>query len=164
MTMKPTLSQLETRFVDLMIEQAKLGRPYVWGGKGDKLWTPKGVIDTPPEWGGDVFDCAGVIATCLYRAGGPDVRFTHRAKDLQKEFPQVQPGVILDLTCRFYPGHISFTLMNHWPHVVIIEAAGGDSTTLAPKPGGRVRWGRERRTDFLAELSLSGWLRSRGYT
>lgn len=161
---KPTLSQLETRFVDLMIEQAKLARPYVWGGKGDKLWTKAGVIDTPPEWGGDVFDCAGLIATMLYRAGGPDVRFTHRAKDLQAEFKAVHPdptGRFGDLWCRFYPGHISFVLAT--PRLVIIEAAGGDSTTLAPGAG-KVRWGRERRADFLAELSLSGWLRSRGYT
>lgn len=166
--MKPTLSQLETRFVDLMIEQAKLGRPYVWGGKGDKLWTPKGVIANPfADSHGEVFDCAGLIATMLYRAGGPDVRFTHRAKDLQAELKAARdrgygsPFDTTDLRCRFYPGHIAFTLRS--APLVIIEAAGGDSTTLAPKPGGRVRWGRERRTDFLAELSLSGWLRARGY-
>lgn len=164
------LTLLEAKFVDLMVEQAKLGRPYVWGGKGDRVWlTPEKTITTPPEWGGDVFDCAGLITTMIKRAGGPDLCLTHGAKHLRAEseaaeFAQREQGYYLDvphLRCRYYPRHVAFVLRGG-PQLQIIEASGGGQTTLQPAAG-KVRWGKERRSDFEGEFSLSALLIAHGY-
>ena len=120
-----------------------------------------------PDWyrehGIEVFDCSGLITTALYRAHGPDLRFTHGAAQLQACCPADVPGA---LRLRFYPGHVALRLrpVLQTPaeladsRPILIEAAGGGSATTAPTPGGYVRRGPERRRDFVAEGSLSAYL------
>ncbi len=163
---KPMLAELESKFLDLVFTAAQQRAPYVWGGKGDRIWTPEGVrINTYVDHVGgnligDVFDCAGLITTCLFRAGGPDLRFTHGAKHLRALLPELSiPYESNGLVLRFYPGHVALKLCESAiGPVAVLEAAGGDSTTLAPTARGYVRCNRERRDDFECERSLSNYL------
>lgn len=155
-----TVTEIEARFLTAIQAAVEQRAPYVWGGKGDQIWTPEGVIANP--FPVEVFDCSGLITTCLHRAGGPDLRFTHGAKHLRALLPERGAGLRL----RFYPGHVALhvpIMMQvaeelETPFAIVIEAAGGDSQTLAPTPGGFVRRGKERRRDFLSEGSLSAYL------
>ncbi len=153
---KPTpatsLLQLETDFLALMVEAAKQQYPYVWGGKGDRWWkSATSVIANPfPQ---EIFDCAGLITTMLYRAGGPDLRFHYGAKQLREQCPAIGTGMRL----RFYPGHVALRIPDP-VSIVVIEAAGGDHTTLQPTAHGYVRKGPERQSrtrSLLSEGSLS---------
>lgn len=164
---KPSLRSIEEKFVTLM-RQAE-GLSYVWGGKGDRLWTPAGLVPNP--FPNEVFDCSGLVTTMLHRAGGPDLRATHGARQLREACVPDQTRADIDcpvdrgLVLRFYPGHVAFqyaTIL--WnSKAELIEAAGGDSTTTAPKPGASVRIGPERRTDCISVGSLSWYLRTLGY-
>jgi len=160
-----TLAQIEQRFLDNLAAAVAARSPYVWGGKGDQIWTPQGVKPNP--FGVDVFDCSGLITTSLYRADGPDLRFSHGARQLREQCPPfIDPLTHLrDRLClRFYPGHVACHL-RPWeqtdteradPRATLIEAAGGDQNTLAPTPAGHVRRGFDLRSHYLSEGSLSG--------
>lgn len=139
------LNEIESRFYQLAANAVAAQSPYIWGGKGDQLWTPSGVISNP--FAVEVFDCSGLVTTCLKRAGGPDLRWSHGAKQLREQCPADGEGIRL----RFYPGHVAILV---GPNEVI-EAAGGDQTTIYPKPGGHVRRGRDLRASHLSEGSLS---------
>ncbi len=145
--MRP-LPEVEALFMSCILEAERQQAPYVWGGKGNRIWTPKGI--NPNPFPHEVFDCSGLITTCLYRAGGPDLRFTHGAKQLREQCPLLGGGLRL----RFYPGHVALRIADP-VSVTVIEAAGGDHTTLQPTAHGYVRKGPERRRDFISEGSLS---------
>lgn len=184
-----TLAALEERFLALALDAVAAQSPYVWGGKGDVIWTPTGVkpnpfratrviptapgsVDIEVEVSGprDVFDCSGLITTCLHRAGGPDLRFSHGAKQLREACPPM-PAISVNgadrLRLRFYPGHVALHLRapDQTPtelnddRAILIEAAGGDQTTLAPTPRGHVRRGHDLRGSYLSEGSLSALVR-----
>lgn len=122
------------------------GAPYVWGGKGDRLWTRAGLI--AHKWSGKVVDCSGLVTLALKMAGGPDWTATQSARTLreqcEREMPPNQFG-----TLHFYgrngrTTHVAIAL----DHGLVLEAAGGDETTLEPKPGALTRVGFETRNDF----------------
>lgn len=118
-----------------------LGKSYVWAAKGPNQ-----------------FDCSGLVTFVLRECGGPDWRETHNTKrlfsildpwhpELEWAFPREIPrGLAIDLRVPtgmllFYgaPGSTS--------HVMIATgdgrafgACGGDSSTVAPKPGACVQF------------------------
>lgn len=139
-----------------------LGAPYVWRGKGKSLWTPRGLELHP--WVGQVFDCSGLVTVALKAAGGPDLRATHSAQTMFDQFPIADDfeaaGVL-----RFYGKsrsqvtHVAIcTGRNDRGQVTVIEAAGGDETTVTPLVaswrGAKVREGAELRRDFLGSRRL----------
>lgn len=129
-----------------------IGAPYVYRGKGLQRWTPQGLELHP--WGGlYVFDCSGLVTYCLQHAGGPDWLASHSAETM---FDSLPPAVDSwgFAALRFYRSvtkvdHVAFSLGNG----LVLEAAGGDRTTLSPmdaarRPLARVRVCFESRTDF----------------
>lgn len=158
------LSVIEARFVEHLFAAVSQSSPYVWTGKGDKLWTLNGLVQSPfPR---DVFDCSGLITTSLKRAGGPDLRGSHGSRQMFDQFPWTTTAEqdAKDLRLRFYPQHVAFFYGTRWDgRIEVVEAAGGGKNTTQPTPGAAVRRGIERRTDFLGERSLSGYLRQLGY-
>lgn len=132
-----------------------LGAPYIWKGKGDVLWSMRGMV--PHAFGVPVFDCSGFVGQVAMECGAPDRRGTHSAQTYFDELPvaadPTAPGVL-----RLYGSSD-----RHITHVAIcvggaavIEAAGGDSRTTAPTPNACVREGPERRSDFRGARTLTG--------
>lgn len=129
-----------------------VGAPYVWKGKGDVVWTPKGL--TAHTFGGLVFDCSGLVTVSLKRAGGKDYRATHNAQAMFDQWsPAPDPtaaGVVrLYGSSAKHVTHVAISLGVVNGKQWVVEAAGGDQTTLCPKAGACVRQGPERRRDFL---------------
>lgn len=136
--------------------QRRLGRPYVWRGKGEYLWSPHGLerhAFTEP-----VFDCSGLVTDALLDVGGPDLRASHSTQTMFDAFPEA-PDANARGVLRFYgkgPNEISHVAIclgragafGGGP-VRVIEAAGGDSRTTGPTARAYVRTGFERRTDFV---------------
>lgn len=130
-----------------------LGAPYVWKGKGDVLWTPKGL--TAHTFGKLVFDCSGLVTVSIKRAGGKDYRATHNAQAMFDQWspaPAPQAAGVL----RFYGKgptaitHVAFSLgLDARGRQLVLEAAGGDQNTTCPKFGACVRQGLETRRDFV---------------
>ncbi len=133
-----------------------LGAPYVWRGKGLDLWSP--VAPLSHHWGEEVFDCSGLVTTALKDAGGPDWRFTHSAQALFDELKPVDAGAFGSL--KFYGAnakavtHVAFDLGNG----LVLEAAGGDSTTVTPsiakQRGAKVRVALDYRRDGVGSRAL----------
>lgn len=105
---------------------------YIWGGKGNKLFTVNGLVDhaftdmaNPPN-PLNIFDCSGLVTTCLWLVtqGRIDLRGTHGAKTMWDSFP-IYNNVENDGMLRLYPGHVAISLGNGR----VVEAAGGDEST-----------------------------------
>lgn len=137
-----------------------IGCPYVWKGKGLELWTPQGL--QRHGYGTHVFDCSGLIGMALLTAGGKDRRATHAAQTYFDEFPAIDNAEMFG-ALRFYGvgpkaiTHISLSLGNG----LIIEAAGGDSTTTTlqaakARPNAKVRVGFDIRRDLVGARLLPG--------
>lgn len=132
-----------------------IGSPYVWMGKGDLMWTPTGPAKNTFASTPFVFDCSGLIAHCIYKATGLDLRMTHNAQLMHDTFPiasgEPQLGDILlcgksDETVT----HVQFDLGRK----MVCESAGGDSSTTTPQAafarGAQVRAGTQIRSDIVA--------------
>lgn len=105
---------------------AKLGRPYIWNGKGPYS-----------------FDCSGLVTYVLFELGGPDWRATHNSQRLANELPHVNHPSPGDL-CLYGK---SWQLVNHvmvWVDGRVIGASGGNSRTvtreIALQMNACVRW------------------------
>jgi hypothetical protein len=159
------------RFIDELL--ARAGSPYVWGGNGLWLWTPKGLVIH--SWTQPVYDCVGLVKVALLSAGGPDLRATHNAQSLYDASTPAavshRPGNLL-----FYGENVSGVVRVEHVAVVVgcgacqcatlgaksgyvkIEAAGGGRGTVEPQrdPLGpaRVMPRRENRRDVLGEYDL----------
>lgn len=127
---------------------AEEGRSYIWGAKGDAIWTPKGL--RPHGWGGNVFDCSGLVTWGLKAGGWFDVRATHSADVLMHELKPVA-GDPLPWDFCFY-GHGDTAT-----HVEALAedgrkygAIGGHKGTTQPEPGKCVRYRRTERPDLIA--------------
>jgi cell wall-associated NlpC family hydrolase len=148
---------------------AEVGQPYIWGGKGDKLWTPKGMVGNPFDSHDPsqpqvrVFDCSGLVLWALLRSTGEDKRGEWNAQvmfDGLKPAPNPDPKNYVHHThLRFYGksprnvSHVAIWLGNVDHKPLVIEAAGGDHTTTsivaARERRAEVRCGFSRRTDEL---------------
>jgi cell wall-associated NlpC family hydrolase len=115
------------RFLQLACEQ--LGRPVLWGAKGD-----------------DAFDCSGLVTWCLKKVGGPDLTKVDNAQALADATRELLPEESLQ------PGDLLFYGVG--PHIIehvaiysgsgVISADGATShiTSLAvalANPSNRVR-------------------------
>jgi cell wall-associated NlpC family hydrolase len=91
------MSAIRSRFCQLAI--SRLGAVVVWGQ----------------------LDCSELVAECLRGVGGPDLRATHRAKDMARETRPLLPGEDV------YPGDLAFfgADADHIIHVEILMAGGG---------------------------------------
>lgn len=69
----------------LELALTKQGQPCVWGRKGP-----------------NVFDCSGLVTWAIHQAGGPDLRFTHNAHLLWKEFPIAFRPALGEIALAFY--------------------------------------------------------------
>lgn len=135
-----------TRFLDAALSQ--VGAPYIWGGKGGKQFRvdpSRGPGLYAHSFGRNVFDCSGLVTWAALEAGGLDQRGELSAKIILERF-QPAPNEWESGVLRLYPGHVAIVLCEE----IVLEAAGGDSSTLVITPNARVRAGFERRTDFIA--------------
>jgi murein DD-endopeptidase len=136
------------KFCELVI--GTVGAPVLWGARGPT-----------------VFDCSGLVAWALHKAGGPDWRRTHNAQRMANELPATvtpEPG---DLAV--YGGGAKAII-----HVVVLLAGGHLATasgarsaiiTLADAQasGAQVRLRQldsynRRRGDLIGYRSLSQFL------
>jgi cell wall-associated NlpC family hydrolase len=132
----------------------QVGASYVWGGKGDMQFDPvRGLV--PNAYPG-TFDCSGLVTSALFAVLGMDQRGSWSAGVMLAKLQEaIQPSDTIYDGATVHPELVG-ALVIYRAHVAImtgvvyrsglyevIEAAGGDETTLAPKPGGVVRLGAE---------------------
>lgn len=144
--------------IDDVVDRALVyqGAPYTWRGKGVYLWSPSGLV--LHAFGEPVFDCSGLVTVALRDAGGPDWRATRNAESMRQAFPSCDPWEFGALRLYGTPAkatHVAFALHRG----LVLEAAGGDSTTTSPTEARRrrhaaVRVNRDRRPDFLGAVRL----------
>lgn len=152
------------------IGYTQLGRPYSWAARGE--WAVRknaaGLFVNVPVgdlgFNGLAFDCAGLVLWSAFRAGGPDLRGWWSADHLWKFLPMFAADEHAgddSFRLNFYGSeakgatHVSFDLGRGQ----VLEAAGGDSTTLTPadaaaRPAAHVRVGFGMRGDLLGTRSL----------
>lgn len=132
----------------------QLGKPYLWAGRGDYVVREHQIIRLADTDQG--FDCAGLVTWAAWKAGAADLRGWYGADHLWLLLPEGKPG---DMRLALYgsKGHATHVAID-LGHGLVLEAAGGDSTTLtvtdAMKRGASVRIGFERRVDRLGYRSL----------
>lgn len=151
-------------FVERCAEAAarRVGRPYIWAGKGDyRIDQPTGQLVQLASPG---FDCSGLVTDMMREAGYNDRRNDWNA---QAMFDQLAaPPAAYGFSKLAFFGtepkaihHVCFCLDGDifgW----CIEAAGGDQTTLAPEAGKRVFlhrgafWGPSRLQGYRALPSI----------
>lgn len=127
-----------------------VGKPYVWGGKGLKLYDKmKGLVSNP--WSEEVYDCSGLVTCAMQAAGGPDWRPSHSAQTLFNELPPADDSGFG--RALFYGAaddkvtHVALSLGSG----LVIEALGPKdctSPTDARRLDAHVRVGEPGRHDF----------------
>lgn len=159
--------RFDQRVADLAMEQR--GAPYLWAARGDFAVrtdpiTQQLVNVSVASLGvaGLAFDCAGLVTWCAWKCGAADLRGWWSADHLWHLLPEREP-----LEKDDWDRLIFFGLGDHATHVSIdigrgriVEAAGGDRTTLTAldadrRRGARVRDGRSHRGDLLGYRSLA---------
>lgn len=142
-----------------------VGVPYLWGGKGDQLWTPEGPrLGLMRDEHGEeqiAFDCSGYVTYCLMLCGLKDLRQQVNAKALYNMLSRTpEPG---GLNLHYYGKsleritHIAFAFEIYGlPYV--LEAAGGDQSTTsiaeAKRIGAKVRCGLPQRRDYVGATQV----------
>lgn len=135
------------------------GSPYVWGGKGEALWTKSGLHRH--AFGLNVFDCSGLVTRALKEAGGPDWRLMRGADSLfngtkrtdgtwmYQPLPRTKTPEAGDLVFYGSPNRSSHVevLM---PDGRYFGAMNGDQNTVVPNAlKARVRYRTAPRKDLL---------------
>lgn len=141
---------------------AQTNAPYIWGGKGDTMWTPQGMVvhtfyksDRVP-W---VFDCSGLMACALRFAtsGSLDLRASHSANAMFKDWPEATVEDVL--TAWFFgkddkASHVEF----HVAEGECYGARGGtkETTTIqkAREDKASVQFGKVKRPDFIGARKI----------
>lgn len=159
----------ERRMMRWAVKQ--LGRPYIWGGKGDlrfdvkqglRPWTKAEL--TP---GSRAYDCGGLITSAARETTAIDVRGMWNAQSLLDATRQHESAGVLYRTLRFYGRsradvvHVAFgdESRSPWPMAaLVLEAAGAGSDavdeTKARALGAEVRLVDDRRSDYLCSVPL----------
>jgi cell wall-associated NlpC family hydrolase len=153
---------------------AEVDAPYVIGGLGFTLWTPRGhIVHDFVDANGlpqRVFDCKGIFTTILHEMGGPDWRVTRNAHLLATECPKVQPLEVV--SGRIKPGtgvaygtqdeagliHIDHVMMAVGDGRVFGACGGGFDTktpAIAKEHGACVRY--RPRADYKRGRSTLRW-------
>ncbi len=126
----------------------QLGKPYVWGGKGE-VHVLGGTIRT------ECFDCSGLVTAGLMAIGFPkncpkcglDMKGWHNCRKLFTEFSKLsEPGKPRSLDLAFYGmdedsvDHVMFV----WGDGKVLGACGGNSNCIDPmsslRKGAKVRF------------------------
>jgi len=140
---------------------SQLGKPYIWAGRGDFVVSAGKQVHPAtlgcPEF---AFDCAGLVGWAAWRSGAQDLRGWWGAQHLATALPPRQPGEPFELA--FYGrdmAHVTHVAI-HLGGGLVLEAAGGDATTLtyadALRRAARVRIDFDGRVDGLCTRSLEG--------
>lgn len=134
-----------------------IGFPYVWGGKGDRIYDQQlGSVENRHE-NRKVFDCSGLITYCMQRLGFQDLRFTANANVLMNAsskdvlVPDV-PSLHLAFFGHEKASHVAMVVGKSISgKYLLLECAGGDQRTITPttQPTGYVRLNYNRRADLL---------------
>ena len=116
-----------------------VGSPYCWAAKGDKLFDAGSVrlIDSPwlPM---ECFDCSGLVTTSLHRLGLCDWRASHSAATLRQACTPIEFGAVREGDLLFRPKHVAIvTDPGASGRMQVIEASGGDQSTLSPMAAAR---------------------------
>lgn len=150
------MTPFEEAFLDAALHQ--VGLPYLWAARGE--WVVRGVgIVSAKSLGCDsrAFDCSGLVTWAAWKAGAVDLRHWWGADMLFRRLPDPEPGA-LGLVFYGHRSRATHVAIELRPGVVL-EAGGGDSTTLtcldAMKRGARVRVGLDHRTDRLGFRSAA---------
>ena len=93
---------------------AKMGAPYVWGADGE-----------------DTFDCSGLVAFGLLKAGGPDWRKSHNCERFWKELHPTWTPRCGDLAFFGAKPNGASHVMIILPFGLVFGASGGNSTTTS---------------------------------
>lgn len=123
------------------------GAPYCWGGKDSHVFVDGAL--RRHAFGFPVFDCSGLVTCGIKAAGGPDMRGTHSANVMFKEFAKVETPEPGDL--------VFYGMQAHAAHVEIVTASGryfgalnGSRHTVVPDATrARVRYRSAARPDFI---------------
>lgn len=123
-----------------LVAQARkhLGRPYVWGGKGLDLFDAERLVLEPSIWAPEeVFDCSGLVTTCLHELGLRDWRASHSAGTLRDSCAPVKFDALREGDLLFRPRHVAIFVApgpegQRHTHATVIEASGGDQSTRSP--------------------------------
>jgi len=142
-------------FAETVVQLAltQMGAPYIWAGRGDYCVRNQ-QIEKLPQPG---FDCAGLVTWAAWKAGAQDLRGWWGADHLWLSLPDEGPG---DFRLVFYgQGNYASHVALDLGHELVLEASGGDSTTLtyedSMRRGALVKVGFEKRRDRLGYRSLS---------
>lgn len=115
---------------------AEENAPYIYLGKGDKLWTR--LRPMRHEFGRHVFDCSGLTGWCLRAGGYADIRFSHQANTYYEEFAHTVTPLPGDLVVYVKGGEFvgARHVGGHAEHIEIVMPDGryygalyGDGTT-----------------------------------
>jgi murein DD-endopeptidase len=133
-------------YLKLALEQ--MGKPYRWGAKGI-----------------DLFDCSGLVTSCLHRLGGPDWRLTHNTDRLLLELPETHSPLPGDLCLYGAKNDANHVMLWLGSCGLVFGASGGGRDTasleIARKQNAcvKVKSSHEYRPDFLGFRSLSQFLK-----
>ncbi len=140
----------------------EIGAPYIWGAKGDCIWSPVGSrpLTLALPNGPHAFDCSGFVQWCLMKAGQADRRMAESANTMFSSWTPVNSATALEAQplAAFYgvaphASHIAI-LVSMYGNIWSLEAAGGDQNTTVPKPSACVRFGPVLRRDLLGMRKL----------
>lgn len=151
-------TQFERDFISTALKQ--LGAPYIWGGHGDVVWTPKNPVGMQKAAGCPRgFDCAGLVTWTVHQISTTDLTNSWNAQTMWDRLPEAAPdsfalalyGSRADLI-----QHVAVVLGNT---NLLLQAAGGDSTTTsyteAVRRSACVSVGYRGRQDLLGYRSLA---------
>lgn len=134
----------------------QIGAPYVWCGKGERLWSPSGPLSSSFKF--KVFDCSGLVTFAFRQAGLKDATMIHNAKSLYRKLKPLRGGSSVFLEAHpalaFYGkdedsiDHVAI-IFSLYGTMMLLEAGGGGRTTLSPTPGAAVRMAVPKRTDLI---------------
>lgn len=114
----------------LLEAQKRIGAPYIWAGKGDHAIRDQGRIAPMAELGCERgFDCSGFVTDTARAVGSNDLRGWWNAHAMLANLPEPAADETLRLVLYGTNGHADHVALELAPGLVM-EAAGGDSTTL----------------------------------
>ncbi len=147
------------------------GAPYIWKGKGECLWTARGLLlhDFYDEQGARrlVFDCSGAITRALRSVGGPDWRAGRNANAFGYGIPEVGITPLArttepklgDVACYGFAGHIIHVMAKVDDEQVYGACGGGAGTTTLEIAAAHAAYVKHRpnhryRDDFMFWVSM----------